>query len=103
MYWTLELASYLEDAPWPATKDELIGNTGALLFTTTSDVNGKYSFGRIDGGTYSLTVIPPVSLAGTVNIQVYTVSFNSDTDLDVILAIIWGSNNITFNDPYTFW
>jgi hypothetical protein len=24
MYWTLELASYLEDAPWPATRDELI-------------------------------------------------------------------------------
>jgi glycerate-2-kinase len=24
MYWTLELASHLEDAPWPATKDELI-------------------------------------------------------------------------------
>ncbi len=22
MFWTLELASYLEDAPWPATKDE---------------------------------------------------------------------------------
>ncbi len=24
MYWTLELASYLEDAPWPCTKEELI-------------------------------------------------------------------------------
>ncbi len=24
MYWTLELASWLEDAPWPATKEELI-------------------------------------------------------------------------------
>lgn len=24
MYWTLELATYLEDAPWPATKDELV-------------------------------------------------------------------------------
>lgn len=24
MFWTLELASWLEDAPWPATKDELI-------------------------------------------------------------------------------
>lgn len=24
MFWTLELASFLEDAPWPATKDELI-------------------------------------------------------------------------------
>ena len=24
MYWTLELAQYLSDAPWPANKDELI-------------------------------------------------------------------------------
>jgi hypothetical protein len=24
MYWTLELASKLEDAPWPAAKEELI-------------------------------------------------------------------------------
>jgi Protein of unknown function (DUF2795) len=24
MYWTLELATYLEDAPWPANKEELI-------------------------------------------------------------------------------
>ena len=24
MYWNLELASKLEDAPWPATKDELL-------------------------------------------------------------------------------
>ncbi|MBO7652307.1 MAG: DUF2795 domain-containing protein [Bacteroidales bacterium] len=24
MYWKLELASKLEDSPWPATKDELI-------------------------------------------------------------------------------
>ena len=24
MYWTLELASRLEDAPWPATREELI-------------------------------------------------------------------------------
>lgn len=24
MYWTLEMASHLDDAPWPATKHELI-------------------------------------------------------------------------------
>lgn len=24
MIWTIELASYLDDAPWPATRDELI-------------------------------------------------------------------------------
>jgi hypothetical protein len=32
MIWTIELASYLDDAPWPATKDELIdyaSRTGA--------------------------------------------------------------------------
>ena len=34
MYWTLELASYISDAPWPASKDELIDfsiRTGAPL------------------------------------------------------------------------
>jgi hypothetical protein len=37
MYWTLELASHLEDAPWPASKDELIDfaiRTGAPLEVT---------------------------------------------------------------------
>ena len=34
MYWTLKLATKLEDAPWPATKDELIDyaqRTGAPM------------------------------------------------------------------------
>ena len=34
MYWTLELAQYLSDAPWPATKYELIDyaiRTGAPM------------------------------------------------------------------------
>ena len=34
MIWTIELASYLDDAPWPATKDELIDyatRTGAPI------------------------------------------------------------------------
>ena len=34
MYWTLELASKLEDAPWPATKAELLdyaNRTGAPM------------------------------------------------------------------------
>ncbi|MGA9116717.1 MAG: DUF2795 domain-containing protein [Bacteroidota bacterium] len=32
MIWTMELASYLDDAPWPATKEELLdyaARTGA--------------------------------------------------------------------------
>ena len=34
MYWTLELASYLSDAHWPATKEEIIDyalRTGAPM------------------------------------------------------------------------
>ncbi len=34
MYWTLELASKIEDAPWPATKDEVLDyamRTGAPM------------------------------------------------------------------------
>jgi len=34
MYWTLELASKIEDAPWPATRDELLDyamRTGAPM------------------------------------------------------------------------
>ena len=31
MYWTLELASKLEDAPWPATKDEFIDHIRTLF------------------------------------------------------------------------
>ena len=39
MYWTLELAATLEDAPWPATKDELVDyadRTGAPAEATAA-------------------------------------------------------------------
>lgn len=83
-------------------QDELIGGVGNVLLTTTSDANGNYSFGRIDGGTYYLTVIPPASLLGSYATNTYTISLNSDTDFDVYLSIIWGSTNVTFSDPYIF-
>lgn len=37
MYWTLELAIHLEDAPWPASRDELVDfaqRSGAPLEVT---------------------------------------------------------------------
>ncbi len=30
MYWNLDLARYLVDAPWPATKEELIDYAGRI-------------------------------------------------------------------------
>ena len=51
MYWTLELAYRLEDAPWPATKDELIDyatRSGAPLEVVENleelDDDGEYAF-----------------------------------------------------------
>ena len=44
MYWTLELASKLEDAPWPATKDELIDyamRSGAPLEVLNTPEDGR--------------------------------------------------------------
>ena len=37
MYWTLELASYLSDAPWPATKDELIDYLAKIVLATRNN------------------------------------------------------------------
>ena len=45
MYWTLELASKLEDAPWPATKEELIDyaiRSGAPLEVEIEDEGDVY-------------------------------------------------------------
>jgi hypothetical protein len=59
MYWTLELASYLSDAPWPANKDELIDyairagaplevvETYSLLKTKERYMSRWKRFGRI--------------------------------------------------------
>ena len=47
MYWTLELATKLEDAPWPATKKELIDfalRSGAISPGVSLD--GKIKFGE---------------------------------------------------------
>lgn len=86
------------------TTDVIIGggqNSGVLL-TTTSDADGNFSFGRVDGGNYSLRVIPPISLNGSVDAKTYTINLSSDTHLDVVLSILWGSQSVTFENPYTF-
>ncbi len=69
---------------------------------TTSDANGYFDFGRIDGGTFSLRITPPTEYASVLPITVRQVSINSDIGLDIILAMIWGSETIIFNDPYVF-
>ena len=58
MFWTLELAGSLDDAPWPATKDELIdyaNRTGAPQDVVENlqeleDDGEIYESGNLSGG-----------------------------------------------------
>ena len=83
MYWTLELASKLEDAPWPATKEELIENRLDLdlegmteymmnymqdeIKSLPSSVSSSWSFST--PGTYAPETIPVVETTYTVTRQ----------------------------------
>lgn len=59
MYWTLELATKLEDAPWPATKEELIDyamRSGAPL-----EVIENLQEMEDEGETYEYSYVSPSS------------------------------------------
>ena len=68
MFWTLELAGSLDDAPWPATKDELIdyaNRTGA-----PQDVVENLQELEDDGEIYeSIEDIWPTECRGTLSPQ----------------------------------
>ena len=66
MYWTLELASKLEDAPWPATKDELIDyamRSGAPM-EVVENLQELEDEGRegSSSGLYDLSLLPDSSV-----------------------------------------
>ena len=42
MYWTLEMASKLEDAPWPATKAELIDYAQGIAYDGIEEIWPDY-------------------------------------------------------------
>jgi len=42
--WTMELASYLDDAPWPATKEETQGGLGIVV-----ELDHGYGFNSVYG------------------------------------------------------
>ena len=77
MYWTLELASKLEDAPWPATKEELIDyatRSGAPLevIENLEEIEATYTkASRISGP------ITPVK----------TISFSTKKSIDVQIGL----------------
>ena len=61
MYWTLELAQYLADAPWPATKDELIDyaiRTGAPM-EVVENLQAAEGFSQLEFTIHALVFPDP--------------------------------------------
>lgn len=79
------------------------GGFGTVL-TTVSDINGFFTFGRINGGLYTVTAQHPDPINfpnQTVNVFV-----SSDTTLSFIFSLLWGNETIDFSDnppgPFVF-
>ena len=75
MFWTLELASHLEDAPWPATKDELIDfgiRSGApkKLLRTYRNLMTKVKFMKVLKISGLITQARKISFLMKMNIKI---------------------------------
>lgn len=75
------------------------GAAGSTITVGPTGPNGQYSFGRINGGTYQVTAQNPTLGPSP---QTVTITLSSDTNLDFIFGILWGSTTVTFFDPETF-
>lgn len=79
-----------------------ISQQSSVITTTYSDANGNFDFGRIDGGTYTLRITPPVDYVLLYPTTTRTINISGDSDIDIILSIIWGNTLIDFSEPQTF-
>jgi hypothetical protein len=80
------------------------GSIGSTKITTSIAPDGSYTFGRINGGNYTVTCQNPDPFdfpTQTVNIFI-----SSDTTLDFIFSLLWGNTVIDFSDnppgPFMF-
>lgn len=81
------------------------GSIGGVT-TLLTDINGFYDFGPINGGTYTFIVkalpeslFPPTSFPT----QTFTITLNSDTNVDFVFSLIWGDEIILLgSESYIF-
>nr|QBM02836.1 hypothetical protein [uncultured archaeon] len=78
-----------------------LGGALGTITTVTSDVNGYFTFGKMNGGQYTIVATP-----NNVNFSPITVSMfiSADVNLDFVFSVLWGSTLINFSDSnnYTF-
>lgn len=86
----------------PNTISEVTNPLGGTIGTSTSvtsDANGYFTFGKINGGQYTISVD-----SNDVNFPVQTISvfISADTNFDFIFSVLWGSTLIDFDQNFTF-
>jgi hypothetical protein len=67
------------DAGLSGVTVNLLGPGGAVLATTTTDVNGNYSFANVAAGSYQVSLIPPAGLVPTTRPAGVTVGSKAAT------------------------
>ena len=76
---------------------ELLNSTGSVVNTTTTDVNGDYSFGNLYPGTYSVReILPPGYFAGLDEVGDAGGVTNGQTELDDA-NLVGGINAVNYN------
>lgn len=75
------------------------GGVGSTV-SVYSDSSGYFTFGKINGGNYTVTAVHPDPI--NFPTQTFNIFITSSTNLDIIFSILWGNTNIDFTQPYTF-
>lgn len=81
------------------TSSPLGGGAGTVISVGPTSSNGTYSFGRINGGTYTVTASDITNLYPP---QTVTVTITQDTQLDLIFSLLWGNTSVDFFFTETF-
>ncbi len=91
----------------PSTTNSIITPLGGAIGTTiitTSDINGFYTFGKINGGNYTVTCQNPDPFDFPT--QTVNIFLSSNLTLDFIFSLLWGNTVIDFSDnppgPFMF-
>ena len=97
MYWTLELATRLEDAPWPATRDELLDyaiRSGAPMevIENLQEIESRTIGGiEMKGRTYTYIGMDWIEYYGQLNDSIWIsvrmsgVDFSEGTETEAIV------------------
>jgi len=86
----------------PNTTSEVTNPLGGAVGSTTtvvSDANGRFSFGKINGGLYTITANPNNANYPSQTISLY---LTQDTNIDIVFSIVWGNTIIDFTASETF-